>query len=311
MDKKFKTLEEQIKILKDKGLVIKDEKYALDILMRENYFFLSGYKTLLYYSKNDRRFIEGTTFEEYYSVFLFDRNIRHILFKHLMVVENNIKSVISYQLSKNYGISEKDYLNPKNFSSDPIKSRQIGDLLRKMKRQIKANTKQHNATVHFLNNYGFVPLWVMVKVLSFGILSELYAVLKVDDKISIAEYFDIDSGNLEDYLPILANYRNLCAHEDILYNNRTQRMIADTKYHRELEIPMTNEEYIYGKNDILAVLIILKQMLLSDEFDEMIQELKDAIELLDRNVDTVSMKKVFDAMGIPENFHKLTGMENS
>ena len=44
--KSFKTLDEQIDILKDKGLIIDDVDYAKDILLRENYFFLSGYRQL-------------------------------------------------------------------------------------------------------------------------------------------------------------------------------------------------------------------------------------------------------------------------
>ena len=37
MEKIFKTLDEQISILKNKGLIIEDENGAKDILLRENY----------------------------------------------------------------------------------------------------------------------------------------------------------------------------------------------------------------------------------------------------------------------------------
>ena len=39
LEKQFKTLDEQIEIFKHKGLVIEDEKYAKEVLLRENYFF--------------------------------------------------------------------------------------------------------------------------------------------------------------------------------------------------------------------------------------------------------------------------------
>ena len=42
----FKTLDEQIDILKARGLVIDDVEYAKEILFRENYFFVSGYRHL-------------------------------------------------------------------------------------------------------------------------------------------------------------------------------------------------------------------------------------------------------------------------
>ena len=106
----------------------------------------------------------GTTFDEMYSLFLFDRAFRNIIFKNLLVIENNIKSIISYQLSKKYGYKEHEYLKPKNFTTAPDKSRQVQDLIKKMKRQVRVNAPQHSATSHYVNNYGYIPLWILVKV---------------------------------------------------------------------------------------------------------------------------------------------------
>ena len=73
MEKLFKTLDEQLSILKDKGLIIEDEEQTKEILLRENYFFINGYRGLLMNSYADRNFIIGSTFRELYSIFLFDR----------------------------------------------------------------------------------------------------------------------------------------------------------------------------------------------------------------------------------------------
>ena len=100
MNKIFKNLDEQIDILKSRNLVIEDEEKAKNILLKENYFFINGYRHMFLEPNNNKKFIDGTTFDELYSTFIFDRNMRNIMFKHLLVVENNMKSVISYQLSK-------------------------------------------------------------------------------------------------------------------------------------------------------------------------------------------------------------------
>ena len=107
-------------------------------------------------------------------MFIFDRQLRNILFKNILVFENNLKSIMAYVMSKNHGYKEKNYLNKNNFVHDYTKTRQINDLIHKMKRQISINGKQHSATSHFIDNYGYIPLWVVVKVLSFGIVGELY-----------------------------------------------------------------------------------------------------------------------------------------
>ena len=153
--KTFKNLDEQVQILKNKGLIIEDIDYAKNILLRENYFFLSGYRHLFLKSETDRTYLPGSDFKELYAMFNFDRQIRNIIFKNLLIIENNVKSVFSYQLSMKYGYKEIDYLKPTNFTRDPKEIKHVNDLIRKMKRQIRINGGQHSATSHYINNYGY------------------------------------------------------------------------------------------------------------------------------------------------------------
>ena len=308
MEKLFKSIDEQIEILKNKGLIIEDETTAKEVLLRENYFFINGYRFLLMNSYADKTFVVGATFRELYGIFLFDRSIRTILFKNLLIIENQLKSVISYQLSKKYGYRDKEYLNPKNFTNDKSKTRRVKDVIEKMKRQIRVNGMHHLATMHYMNNYGYIPLWVLVKVLSFGIVCELYFILKQEDKVAIADIFGTTSNELENFLPILANYRNLCAHEDIVYEHRTEKGIIDTPYHEKMKIPKMDEEYIYGKNDIFAVLIILKYLLRKDDFRMLMKEIEYEIEKLDGIVDSVPVERILDQMGIPKNYMELVDL---
>jgi hypothetical protein len=309
LEKQFKTLDEQIEIFKHKGLVIKDEKYAKEVLLRENYFFLNGYRHLFYKSETEKAFIPGTTFEELYSMFLFDRSFRNVLFKYLLVIENNLKSITSYQLSKKYGYKEKDYLKVKNFTQIPERQRQVNDLIKKMKRQIRINGSQHTATSHYVSHYGYIPLWILVKVLSFGVVSEMVSILKPEDQKDISNIYGIETDDFINYLPILANYRNLCAHEDILYENRTQKEISDTIYHKILNIPRDEEGYIYGKNDLFALIIIMKQMLLKEEFKNMTFELDNIVQTLNYNLTSIKIDKVLNQMGFPLNWEELSKIE--
>ena len=304
--KEFKTLDEQIEILRNRGLAINDVEKAESLLLSENYFFINGYRHIFLKNHKDSNFIKGTTFEELYAVFQFDRNFRNILFKNLLIVENNLKSIISYRLSKKYGIKEKDYLKPSNFSLDSKKIRQVNDVLNKIKRQIKINGRQHSATLHYLSNYGYVPLWILVKLLSFGMINEFYSILKPEDKLSIAQYYNLDVETLGIYIGLLSNYRNLCAHEDIVYEHRTQKTIPDTKYHRLLDIPMMNDEYIYGKNDMFSVVIMLKQVLNKNDFTDFVNEVNYELSLLDGRVNVIPQSKILDRMGFPSNWEDIT-----
>ena len=309
MNKIFKTLDEQVAILKDKGLIIEDEILAKEILLRENYFFMNGYRSLFMKSQSDKTFVVGASFRELYGMFNFDRQLRNILFKNLLIIENNLKSILSYHLSKAYGIRENDYLNPENFNQAPDRRRQVNDLLAKMKRQIRANADSHTATSHYRNNYGYIPLWIAVKVLSFGIVSELYIILKPRDQQEVADFFKTDAEDLVTYLPILSNFRNLCAHEEILFDHRVQRSISDTRFHEKLEIPKLDGEYIYGKNDVFALLLILKQLLRPYDFSAMIKEIEYELNLLDSKLSSISIGKIMEKMGFPVNYLDLERMD--
>lgn len=300
--KEFKTLEEQLDIFRSKGLKIEDDKSAKDVLLMENYFFLNGYRHIFMKSNKDKRFVENATFNELHAMFLFDRNLRNILFKNLLVIENNVKSIISYQLSKKYGYREKDYLKNSNFTSDNKEQRRVNDVINKMKRQIRVNGNKHTATYHYINNYGYVPLWILVKVLSFGLINELYGILKPEDQLAIAEYYNLDVESLEIYLALLSNYRNLCAHEDIVFDHRSQREIPNNRFHIMLKIEEKNGEYIYGKNDIFALIIILKQMLKEDKFEEMLQEIEKEFNKFDNKVNSIPIEKLYNLMGFPKNY---------
>lgn len=308
--KEFKTLDEQLGIFKSKGLTINDEEEARNILLKENYFFINGYRRVLMVSSKEKKFVKGATFDELYAIFMFDRELRNILFKNLLIIENNIKSIMSYKLSVKYGYKEKNYLKESNFTTDNKDKRRVSDVINKMKRQIRVNSQNHSATLHYITNYGYIPLWVLVKVLSFGLINELYGILKPEDQKEIADLYEIEMEDMEVYLSLLANYRNLCAHEDIVFDHRTQKYISNTKYHNELKIKQDEfGEYIKGKNDIFALIIILKQMLTKDEFMHMMDEINLKLQDLSWQIKSVKIEKLYDTLGFPENYMDLINIE--
>lgn len=308
--KEFKTLDEQLNILKSKGLIINDEEEARNILLKENYFFINGYRRILMVSSKEKRFVKNSTFDELYAIFMFDRELRNILFKNLLLIENNIKSVISYKLSVKYGYKEKNYLLESNFTTDNKEKRRVNDVINKMKRQIRVNGQNHTATLHYINNYGYIPLWVLVKLLSFGLTNELYGILKPEDKKEIADIYKIDVDDMEVYLSLLANYRNLCAHEDIVFDHRTQKYINKTRYHDELYIEKDEfGEYKKGKNDIFALIIILKQMLTKDEFMHLMDEINLKVQDLVWQIKSIKIDKIYNTMGFPENYMDIINIE--
>ena len=106
----------------------------------------------------------------------------------------------------------------------------------------------------------------------------------------------------------MSNYRNLCAHEDIVFDHKTERQIPDTEYHKKLNIFKMDGEYIYGKNDIFSVIIMFKYMLGDDEFRLMLKEFEYEFEKLDGRIDSIPVEKILDTMGIPKNYIDIINM---
>lgn len=149
----------------------------------------------------------------------------------------------------------------------------------------------------------------MVKVLSFGLVGEFYNIFKENDKLEIASFYNLDVRTFSIYLNVLSNYRNLCAHEDILYDHRTQREIPDNNYHFSLGIDKENGVYTYGKNDLYSLIIILKSLLSSQQFNDLINEVGYELDILSGKMSVIPISKVLDKMGFPNNWRDIVDID--
>lgn len=117
MSKVFKTIEEQIEILKERNLIINEEK-AKEIFRDNNYYYvINGYKDL-FLDKNseEEKYVEGATLEEIFTLYKFDSEIRSAFLKYILKIERRIDTYIAYEFSRQYG--EQNYLIWNNFNNN-------------------------------------------------------------------------------------------------------------------------------------------------------------------------------------------------
>ena len=76
-------------------------------------------------------------------------------------------------------------------------------------------------------------------------------------------------------------------------------------------IEKVDGEYVYGKNDPFALIIIMKQLLDADKFKNMIIEIENAFRTLDYNLKTIKVEAVLNKMGFPYNWKDLANIERS
>lgn len=152
---------------------------VIRILERENYYnVINGYKDLFLAYKAttaaDEVYKTGTTFDEVYALYSFDRELRNIYLKYLLKLENTFKTVISHEFSAKY--SHDNYLKLENFDHSTERNisssiKLIGDIQQEIARQI---SKHHQVVTHYMTEHGYIPLWVLVNVLTFGKIENFY-----------------------------------------------------------------------------------------------------------------------------------------
>ncbi|WP_144940708.1 Abi family protein [Paenibacillus sp. 32O-W] len=200
------TFEEQVEILKSRGLVISDVDSAIRTLQRINYYRLSAYTLSL--KKNDQ-FLPDITFEHVVALYEFDRRFRYLIMEMVEQVEIAFRTHISYHIAHTYG--PLGHLNPQHFDNHDAF---LAELEKELKRSQELFIKHH-----YEKYEGKIPVWVAIEVLSFGALSKLFSNMKNDDKNQIAKRnYRAPAIYLESWLKCMSYIRNICAHYGRLYN---------------------------------------------------------------------------------------------
>ncbi len=163
------------------------------------------------------------TFDEIYALYNFDKNIKYLFLKYSLEIEIQIKALMANQISKIYGIEE--YLKESNFD-DKFDFDTKNRLIEKINREIEDEYKVHSAITHYKDKYGFIPPFVLTKVLTLGVVSSYYGLLKQSDRQAIAKKFKISDKLLKQILKNLTIVRNISAHNDRLYCFRNKAYLS-------------------------------------------------------------------------------------
>ena len=280
----FKTLQEQIDILKSRGLIIPEEdtSMAKEFLLQNNYYRISGYTLTL--RKNDI-FYSDVTIRDVIEIYNFDHELRSVLLEHLDTIEVKIKSVYAYDFSEKYG--GMGYRNSINFTNN----KDYLDIVGKADSQKEKNLSDEAYIQHYVNDLQEeMPLWVWVDLLTFSNISKLYKITKPEMQIRIARDMGIATPNdektislLEEFLRELSILRNFCAHGRRLYNRLFVRKPSLNKKEKQLLITGENgidNAHLYG------FVIIMRRILSSDQFGK----LKESIKTLTEKYPFVDMR---------------------
>lgn len=322
MSKPFKTFTEQIQILRSRKLIIADTIKTRKILCKENYYYvINGYKDIFLDKtvSGDEIYERNTRFEHLYGLFIFDRELKSLLLRKLLKFENNMKTKTAYYFSESFP-NFLDYFNINNFDFknsktgiDINKAKSVSKLISNMSRVIQNGIGKKGTIEHYVNNYGYVPLWVLVKQMSFGEISAFYecSIMRVKNKIArklIDEYNEEYQGNpsfkqklflsphhLERILIFFSFYRNLCAHDERLYN-------YVKKAHLPQDLPLHKANKLTPVGNVFDLIITLKLFLTFSEYKKLVKELKESLARLKHVQKPKKYNEILKIMGFPKDW---------
>lgn len=311
-EKIFQPHSEQISILRRRGIVIFNEQFAVFILENIGYYALiNGYKDpfLLSTSPEDQ-YSQGTTFEEIWAMYTFDRTLRERLLVELLRIEHEIQTNITYTFSSIHGYDHRKYLRPECFNSKGPKNEKLVNLLiNKMQSTIQHFSSDHKTISHYLKVYQYIPLWVLSTVLTFGETNQFFARMLLQEKNLVASKFQLKPKQFESVLHILCTFRNKCAHGERIYSYRQD--IVHSYYipvfpiHKKLQLPFNEKGPRYGREDILALLIVMKYFMPKERYSILLSDISKALSQLFQNLHTIPIKRILDIMGLPPTWKDL------
>lgn len=291
--KEYRTNEELIEYLLSKGVNISDKENALQKIERYTYYsIINTYKSIF---KNEYgNYLNNVSFNEIYALFEFDKRLKDIILKYCLEIETVIKSLMANQISKIYGL--KDYLNISNWDTG-INEKIKTNLINKIKNEIEKEYNTHTAVTHYIDKYGFVPPFVLVKILTFGVTSSYYGLLRQSDRQAIAKYFKISEKLLKQILKNLTTIRNIAAHSDRLYN-------YTSKFY--LSFKLIDKNYVKSDNitNLYMVIRCMEKLLTKEQYTDLYTSISDEIKKLEENIHSISINKVLKIMGFTMNKNK-------
>jgi len=196
-------------------MIVEDRKRTIHYLSHISYYRLSAYMFPYRQSGNTENFIKGVKFDFILDHYIFDRELRILVFDAIERIEIAIRTQITQQFSQVYG--SHFFENPQLFRKSRFLTNNLGKLDDEIGRSNETFIK------HYLNNYTNPlrpPAWMSIEVVSLGLLSKFYSnFINCNEKKMVASHFGIKNYEIfESWMHSITALRNTVAHHSRMWN---------------------------------------------------------------------------------------------
>lgn len=258
-------VDEQIELLRKRGMAIGDPAQARETLSRISYYRLSAYWYPMRVSSTCDRFKAGASFAEVVRLYEFDRRLRLLVLAGIEPVEVRFRAVLIDEIAHTYGALGH---RSNEIARD---QRRQAEWLNRLDEEVERSREVFLR--HYRTNYlGFprVPIWMALEVASLGILSHLYEGSVTSLQAKVSQKLSIPRPTVsKSWFHSLTYVRNICAHHARLWNR--EFAIAPKLPEREPAWRALQPKRVYA---VMAVIQrVLQPTSVSSEWSHSVREL--------------------------------------
>lgn len=219
---------EQINLLKQRGMLFKDETRAEKYLSYIGYHRLSSYWNVFYKDKKVKDvFSTNVYFEDVLDLYIFDRKLRVLFFEASERIEICMKVLLSDIMSMKYSdtfwyTKEEIYKDREDkYYIDCVEQKEIigrkwiFDELGKNLSKFKKNNESLSGFTNLDNTP--IPSWMLVDLITFGNFSNFLNLIEGEFSKEFYAKFNLPKRVLDNWVECMVNVRNICAHYGLLY----------------------------------------------------------------------------------------------
>ena len=245
-------IDEQLALLRRRGMVIEDEAAARHYLTHISYYRLRAYWLPFEVpaeNDGDHAFRPGTTFKDVLALYVFDRQLRMLVMDAIERVEVALRALWAHHMAMTHG--PHGYLDQGHYAHIDRHARAVKELEKEFSRS------RDTFATHYREKYSkpeLPPVWMAAEVMSFGLLSKFFSDLKLrSTRQAIARPFGLDESVVTSFAHHMSHVRNICAHHGRLWNKRFTVKMAVPKYPARLPVAMRGAEPRYLHNTLVML----------------------------------------------------------
>lgn len=228
----YTDINHQIDKLLHQHLNIQDLDFAKSKLELYGYSnLIKSYRAPYVVKSNEMlEYRSGVSFNQIYSLYMLDKNLRNSVMASMQDLEEHIKESAASVIASAFGVNLENYLKFKNYANK-YKSKYRFTLPSILDSLKETSDTDKNPVHHYMAKYGTVPPWILFKSIYFSTIINFIDLFKPQEQGKLVEkLYDCDTIGLSinslrllmmDTLFICLEYRNFAAHGGRIYNHKS------------------------------------------------------------------------------------------